>query len=274
MIRAAVLGKPVGHSLSPLVHGLIYRELGLEFQYDRMEVDQSQALDLIRKAFAPARSEECHMWSGFSLTMPLKEVGFSLNLPIEDRAIQAHSINTITPQGSFNTDITGLIRVLSDESVSADHVVLLGSGATARSALVAVDSLRLSRGITIFRRDASRDHLLPLLKETEVRIKGLAEIAGSFLGSRTLLISTLPALAQESISASIAGFEGTLVDFSYAPWPSTLAGVVKGRIISGLPILVSQAVDQARLFAGLDFDTSSMYRITLLSTATAIANSG
>lgn len=272
MIRAAVLGKPVSHSLSPLVHGLIYRELGLDYQYDRIEADENQAHQLIKNSFASSADDQ-QPWSGFSLTMPLKEVGFSHDLPVEDRAAEAHAINTITAAGSFNTDIPGLMRVFAEESVTANQVALLGNGATARSALIALDNLPTVESITIFRRNDSRDHLLPLARRAAARTKSLAELAGSFLGSTTLLISTLPATAQESISASVAGFEGTLIDFSYAPWPSTLAGVVKGHVISGLPILVSQAVDQAQIFTGLDFDALSMYRTILPSTVRAIASS-
>ena len=98
MIRAAVLGKPITHSLSPLVHGLIYEELGLEHEYTRFELDVTEAITFLREEISKG-------WSGFSLTMPLKEVGFALDLPVDELASRARSINTITPPGSFITDI-------------------------------------------------------------------------------------------------------------------------------------------------------------------------
>ena len=267
MIRAAVLGKPIDHSLSPLVHGLIYKELGIEYDYRRIEADEVQARELIESSFA----EGSEKWSGFSLTMPLKEVGFSLDLPIDPVALAAHSINTITPRGSFNTDISGLQRVMKVEGVESDSVVLLGNGATARSVLIALEAIGSTSSVTIYRRNQSRDQSLPTSGRVSIQTRSMEELSGVLLNDRQLVISTLPATSQSLISANLVGFSGTLIDFSYAPWPSVLAGVASGRVISGLPILVAQAVDQAVLFSGVEFDRDGMYRTVLLSTVRSIA---
>lgn len=265
MIRAAVLGHPIEHSLSPMVHGVIYRELGVPFQYEKFDLIEGQARDFL--------SENLPSWNGFSLTMPLKEVGFTLNLAVEDQAHRAHSINTITREGCYNTDIPGLVRVIREEGHTWRDVVLIGAGATARSALVAVESLFPSSNVRVYRRDASRDGLLPELKDASVVVKSFGEWNERLFSPSTLVISTLPSSAQSTISAALAGFEGMLIDFSYAPWPSTLAAVVKGRVISGLPILVSQAVEQAQIFSGVEFDRDAMYRSVLPSTVRLLARS-
>lgn len=262
MIRAAVLGKPIEHSLSPLVHGLIYTELGIDHDYRRYEMDEHQAGDLIRTAFA--RGDE--KWNGFSLTMPLKEVGFSLELPIDVAAQAARSINTITPSGSFNTDIPGLVRVMKTEGIEVESVVILGNGATARSTLIALDSFATTKSVTLFRRSEGRDHLLPKSERFTAQIRNLADFSKESLREGDLVVSTLPATSQRVVASGFVDFRGTLVDFSYAPWPSVLAEIVSAKVISGLPILVSQAVDQAALFSGLDFDRDEMYRKVLLST--------
>ena len=267
MIRAAVLGKPIDHSLSPLVHGLIYKELDIEYDYRRIEADEVQARALIEHSLADSDEK----WSGFSLTMPLKEVGFSLDLPIDARALAAHSINTITPKGSFNTDISGFERVMKVEGVNSDSVILLGNGATARSVLIALEAIGLTTSIAIYRRNPSRDQLLPTSGRVSIKVKMIEELPDARLNERQLVISTLPASSQGLVSAHLVGFSGTLIDFSYAPWPSVLAGIASGRVISGLPILVAQAVDQAVLFSGVDFDRDEMYRSVLLSTARSIA---
>jgi shikimate dehydrogenase len=270
MIRAAVLGKPVHHSLSPLVHGLIYRELGLEHHYGTFEVDEAEAMKLIEESFSDPKVQ----WNGFSLTMPLKEVGFSLPLAIDSRAFEARSINTITPGGSFNTDISGLERVLRVEGIESKSAIVLGSGATARSTLIALDSLHSVEQVTLFRRSDHRDAELPLKRRVPVSVKPFSDLSEAVLGRESLIVSTLPGGSQIEISKALSGFSGTLVDFSYSPWPSRLAVVVKGVVISGLSILVSQAVDQAKIFSGADFDADEMYRKVLLSTIESLADSG
>lgn len=265
MIKAAVLGHPIEHSLSPLVHGLIYRELGVPFQYEKFDLVEEQAHDFL--------SKNLPSWNGFSVTMPLKEVGFTLDVAIEDRAQRAHSINTITRDGCYNTDISGLERVIREDGGTWRDVVILGAGATARSVLIALESVLPESPVRIYRRDTSRDELLPQPKGVNLKIRSFAEWNEQLFSPSTLVISTLPSSAQSTISAALAGFEGMLIDFSYAPWPSTLAAVVKGRVISGLPILVSQAVEQARIFSGMDFDMDAMYRSVLSSTVRQLARS-
>jgi shikimate dehydrogenase len=259
MIRAAVLGKPVHHSLSPLVHGLIYRELGLEHHYGTFEVDEAEAMKLIEESFSDPKVQ----WNGFSLP-----------LAIDSRAFEARSINTITPGGSFNTDISGLERVLRVEGIESKSAIVLGSGATARSTLIALDSLHSVEQVTLFRRSDHRDAELPLKRRVPVSVKPLSDLGEAVLGRESLIVSTLPGDSQIEISKALSGFSGTLVDFSYSPWPSRLAVVVKGVVISGLSILVSQAVDQAKIFSGADFDADEMYRKVLLSTIESLADSG
>lgn len=264
MIRAAVLGKPIDHSLSPLVHSLIYRDLGIDSEYGRIELDQDSALEFLRRELPGD-------WSGFSLTMPLKEVGFELESAVSQDAQRAHSINTITRSGSFNTDISGLARVLRLESVHFTHVTIIGNGATARSTLVALDSLNFKGDVEVVRRSPSRDSLLPSIDGLTLRLRDPLSWSLFNKGEDELIVSTIPAAAQTSVSQQIAGFEGTLVDFGYRPWPSVIAGVSVGKVISGLKILVSQAVDQAAIFTGENFDLDDMYRRTLSSTAKELA---
>ena len=259
MIRAAVLGKPITHSLSPLVPGLIYEELGLEHEYTRFELDVTEAITFLRREISKG-------WSGFSLTMPLKEVGFALDLPVDELASRARSINTITPHGCFNTDISGLVRVLRHSTSDLSEVVIIGNGATARSSLIALERLGSVREVTIVRRDDRKDDLLPTVSNMSMRFIRFDDIFSEPFGDRTLLISTVPGNVQESFLDKFVDYRGTLVDFSYSPWPSALAKVCRGEVVSGLPILVSQAIDQARLFTGLTFDEEAMYEKILSST--------
>ena len=262
MIRAAVLGKPISHSLSPIVHGLIYEALGIQYQYERYELDVGTAPHFIRNAFDHVEEG----WTGFSLTMPLKEIGFDMSREVDPIAIRSHSINTITREGCFNTDVTGLQRVLRMQNVVSDEVIILGNGATARAVLIAIESMANLSRVTVYRRSESRDVLLTGASRYPLVIKDLSELGRRHLGSEVLLVSTLPSIAQLEVSSHLLGFEGTLLDISYAPWPSVLAGVVEGSVISGLPVLVAQAIDQARIFTAMDFDEDELYRSVLIST--------
>ena len=265
MIRAAVLGKPITHSLSPLVHTLIYRELGLESDYQRFEMDESAAKEFLLREIGGS-------WNGFSLTMPLKEVGFELDLEFEHDAIRSHAINTVTSQGAYNTDIPGLVRVLRREKMEFDEVIILGSGATARSCLLALEGFGYRDQITIVRRSSNRDALLPKIEASDVRLIDLDSWRPHGSSKNGLIISTLPASAQSIVSTGIAGHEGVLIDFSYSPWPSVLAGVVAGKVVSGLKVLVSQAVDQAAIFSNLDFERDEMYEKVISSTVKSLAH--
>lgn len=267
MIKAAVLGKPVTHSLSPLVHGQIYEKLGLEYSYQRLEHDQFTAVEFIRQALA---TEE---WSGFSLTMPLKEVAFSLNLACDSFSVAAHSVNTITKGRGYNTDVSGLVRVLSELEREFESVAIIGSGATARSVMVALEAIKTQgKGmgkLEVFRRSSHGDALLRSASRLDVTFLEIENLKPD--GSQQLIISTIPSAAQSSISSQLQGFEGTLLDITYSPWPSTLAGVIKGKVVSGLSLLVAQAVDQAALFTGLDFDREKMFQEIKVSTAREVS---
>lgn len=255
MIKAAVLGKPVAHSLSPLVHGEIYRRLGLQYSYQRLEHDEVSAMKFLTEAF------ESGDWSGFSLTMPLKEVAFSLNLACEPRAVAAYSVNTITPGRGFNTDITGLLRVFEHAKSGLGDVAIIGSGATARSVLVTLSELKRKGQavgeVKVFRRSSSRDSLLLGASEIDLELSDLQD----FVDGRSFqsVISTVPSMAQGELVDSMTGFGGLFFDVTYSPWPSPVAQVATGEVISGLSLLVAQAVDQAALFTGLDFNRDEMY---------------
>lgn len=264
MIKAAVLGKPISHSLSPEVHGEIYRSLGLDYDYVRIELDEERARTFLSQELTQG-------WNGFSLTMPLKEVGFQLDLPVDEVARRAHSINTITPKGSFNTDASGLARVLRDDAPSFSEVIIIGNGASARSSLLSLELLGFEGEIRVLRRNTSRDALLPQINRCRLALSFLENDWAFDLKEEVLVISTIPSSAQREISRHFLGFEGSLIDFSYSPWPSPLAVAVSGRVISGIPILVAQAIDQAFYFTEIDFDKDEMFSKVLSSTEAILA---
>ncbi|TFC97118.1 shikimate dehydrogenase [Cryobacterium breve] len=252
--RLAVLGSPIGHSLSPALHRAAYSVLGLDWRYDAVRVPAGELADFLGSLGAD--------WRGLSLTMPLKHE-VQAHLDGRDRvADQTGSVNTVlfgetggrrTLQG-FNTDVTGLVRALADAGVRrAAHVTLLGAGATAASALVAAAELGAETVEVIVRNPAKAVALVALGQSlgVVVTVCAVTELADLTRVS-DLVISTLP-------GGTVLTFDfpaelrrtALLFDVSYAPWPSALArswAVAGGTAVSGEGMLLHQALIQVRIF--------------------------
>jgi shikimate dehydrogenase len=135
--RAAVLGSPIAHSLSPVLHRAAYEELGLDdWSYDRFEVDEAALPGFVGK-LGPE-------WAGLSLTMPLKRAVIPLLDEISETASAVEAVNTVvfTEDGrrlGDNTDVPGMVAALRERGIEqVDSAAILGAGATASSALAAL----------------------------------------------------------------------------------------------------------------------------------------
>ena len=150
VLRAAVLGSPVAHSLSPALHRAAYAVLGLpQWSYERREVGSSGL-----GAFVADLDDT---WRGLSLTMPLKEEAFDVAAKVTAIARDAGAVNTLVRRDDglwdgHNTDVVGIVRAV--EHVEHDGgAVILGSGATARSAALALGELGV-RDVVVAARNA------------------------------------------------------------------------------------------------------------------------
>lgn len=247
--RLAVLGSPIAHSKSPSLHRAAYERLGLDWAYDRVEVGAGGLAGFL-DGLGPD-------WRGLSLTMPLKAEALALADDVERLAERAGAVNTLllAPGGrrlGFNTDIVGIVRALGDVGVHAiRHGVLVGGGATAASALVAMAELGAA-SVEVCVRDAGRaasviglGHALGLVVET----RPLARI-GEATGA-DLVISTVPGGTDLGLAPSDALAAAPLLDVAYAPWPTPLAaawGERGGTVANGLGMLIHQALLQVRIF--------------------------
>lgn len=246
----AVLGSPIAHSVSPLLHRAAYRELGLDWTYEAVEVTGETL-----PGFLGALSGQ---WRGLSLTMPLKREVLGLLARRDEIVDLAGGANTVlvTDDGleGFNTDVYGVVEALRGAGITAVSTVqLIGSGATAASVLVAVASLG-AREVLITTRSPEKAAPLAdlgaLLGIPSVSVTGLDGPAEPFAAE--LVVSTLPGDAQADVplpAEVLAG--GTLFDVAYDPWPTPLAARfigAGGRVIPGLEMLVNQALAQVRIF--------------------------
>jgi len=253
--RAAVLGSPIEHSLSPVLHGAAYQALGLHgWHYGKIECDEA-ALPRMVDGMGPE-------WAGLSLTMPLKRVALTVADEVSPLAEAVGAANTLvfSPAGAaagrqaHNTDVAGIIGALTEAGLTrTEQAVILGAGGTAQSALAAVRELG-HRSPVVLVRDLARTGEL---RETAERLGMRPAISdGLFtepLPAADLVISTLPGGAADPLSAT--GWKpGTMVlDVVYAPWPTRLARSARDAgcpVVSGLTVLLYQAVAQVELMTG------------------------
>ncbi|WP_405749794.1 shikimate dehydrogenase [Streptomyces sp. NBC_01411] len=250
--RAAVLGSPIAHSLSPVLHRAAYRELGLgDWSYDRFEVEEAAL-----PAFVDGLGAS---WAGLSLTMPLKRAVIPLLDEVTATAASVEAVNTVvfTADGrrvGDNTDIPGMIAAMRERGVEkVESAAVLGAGATASSALAAL-SLICTGPVTAYVRSAARAQEMRGWGErlgVDVRTADWAEAAGAF--DAPLVIATTPAGTTDALAAAVPDAPGTLFDVLYEPWPTPLATAWQSRggaVVGGLDLLVHQAVLQVEQMTG------------------------
>ncbi|MFF4220128.1 shikimate dehydrogenase [Streptomyces nondiastaticus] len=250
--RAAVLGSPIAHSLSPVLHRAAYAELGLgEWTYDRFEVDE---------AALPAFLDELDgSWAGLSLTMPLKRAVIPLLDEVSDTAAAVEAVNTVvfTEDGrrlGDNTDIPGIAAALRERGVtSTASAAVLGAGATASSALAALAGICTGE-VTVYVRSEARAAEMREWGErlgVAVRTEDWARAAEAL--TAPLVVATTPAGATDALAEAVPDRPGALFDVLYEPWPTPLAAAWSARggtVLGGLDLLVHQAVLQVERMTG------------------------
>ncbi|MFJ7264455.1 shikimate dehydrogenase [Streptomyces globosus] len=251
-IRAAVLGSPIEHSLSPVLHRAAYRELGLaDWSYDRFDLGEAALAD-----FMAGLGPE---WAGLSLTMPLKRAVIPLLDAISDTAASVEAVNTVvlTADGrrlGDNTDIPGILAALHERGVDkVDSAAILGAGATASSALAALGRICTGEVTAYVRSRARADEMLRWGERLGVAVRTADWADASRALTAPLVIATTPAGAADRLAADVPDAPGTLFDVLYDPWPTALAAAWSargGRLLGGLDLLVHQAVLQVEQMTG------------------------
>ncbi|MGC0342197.1 shikimate dehydrogenase [Streptomyces sp. SLBN-8D4] len=250
--RAAVLGKPIAHSLSPDLHRAAYEELGLTgWSYDRFELDEA-ALPAFVEQLGPE-------WAGLSLTMPLKRAVIPLLDGISDTAASVEAVNTVvfTDDGrrlGDNTDIPGMVAALRERGIEqVDSAAILGAGATASSALAALARICTGEVVAYVRSEARAAEMRQWGERLDVEIR-TADWADAAEALRApLVIATTPAGATDALAHAVPERPAALFDVLYDPWPTGLAArwsMIGGAVVSGLDLLVHQAVLQVEQMTG------------------------
>ena len=251
--RCAVLGQPIAHSLSPLLHRAAYAALGLNsWTYEAIECDESQLAGLVA-----ASGDDV---VGYSCTMPLKRTVLQVADAVSEKAAAIGAGNTLlrVDQDWYadNTDWIGIQNSLAEKGISArGNVVLLGAGGTAQAALAALTE---AETVTVLVREPAR---ALALRDTAdrldvpvavVRLDG-GDSEDAWLRQADLIISTLPAGAADPLARRVWSSSQALLDAIYHPWPTQLARAMTeagASVVGGADLLLHQAARQVELMTG------------------------
>lgn len=257
-MRCAVLGDPIAHSLSPVLHRAGYDVLGLDWTYEAIRVPAGGLRDLVTSLDAT--------WRGLSLTMPLKREALALADEVSSRARLAGAVNTLVLRNgrswATNTDLTGASAALHERyDGPVRSASILGAGATAASTGLALCDLGATTVTVLARSPARARETLEVISRhpsaPQVRLGTLEDVP-----SGDVLISTVPASAQSpELVARCAGVR-VVFEVLYDPWPTPLAASVAADsdrvLVGGLDLLVHQAAQQLEIFTELPAPLAQM----------------
>ena len=272
--RAYVLGHPIAHSLSPALHRAAYDFLGEQnLGYDRRDTLPDDLPEIMHGVRHPKGTEDAPYIAGLSVTMPLKTAVIQYCDELSETARVTGAVNTVYPRGEKvlgdNTDVIGIVNALRHAGLEPqplkDSAAIVGGGATAISALTALHQLGYSR-VSVYAGSVQEaaDRLGVQLEQVS-----LAELPQNLAErGHHPVISTLPAHAADEWASQLSGLKGAsathrpvLLDVAYNPWPSVLASAWEangGTVVSGLEMLLYQAVEQVLLFTGRELQPAEL----------------
>lgn len=251
--RAAILGSPVAHSLSPAIHRAAYAELGLDWSYDAIECDE---------AALPGTLDSCgDEFVGLSLTMPLKRAVLPLLDSVSPLASAIGAVNTVVFDGigpfrrrvGHNTDAGGMVAAIRRSRPDAvANATILGAGGTASAAVAALRELGIDRVAVVVRDPARASDLLAAANRLQVSVELVTWPGTDAITGAELVIAATPAGATDPLAGLLSKGQ-LLFDVLYAPWPTAFAAAAAAtgaEVIGGLELLVQQATLQFELWSG------------------------
>lgn len=252
-MRAAVLGSPIAHSLSPAMHRAAYRVLGLDWSYGAFDVAEGELTEFV--------SEHRQGWRGFSVTAPLKREAAVIGAE-RDRIVDTLGVaNTLVAidggWSASNTDVPGAINALREVGVDRLSTVrILGAGATAASLALACRRLGADRVELRVRDEARAAGTARAIEALDMTVS-VEPLAVAVTETVDLVVSTVPGRAIAGREHAFVGAAEVVFDVVYDPWPTALsksAQVDGTASVTGLDLLAHQAVLQVDLMTGRGVD--------------------
>lgn len=255
--RAAVLGRPIAHSLSPVLHRAAYAELGLDWTYTAIDCGVDELAGVLAE-----RTD----WAGFSCTMPLKRAVLAAADEVRPVARAVGAANTVLPRpgGGWiadNTDVAGIVAALAENVVYPRTMTILGAGGTAQAA-VAAAAVSGVQECAVLVRDVSRTRELRATADAMGVALRFAELLPQTRElDADLVVSTVPRGAADPLADFGWRPEQTVFDVVYDPWPTALAAAASARgakVLSGALLLLHQAAAQVELMTGQEAPVPAM----------------
>lgn len=276
--RAAVLGHPIAHSLSPVLHTAAYEALALDgWRYTAIETPSDALEELV--------DDLDLTWAGLSLTMPLKQMIIPMLDDVDPVAVATGAVNTVVVRpsscgitlGGYNTDVYGLVTALREGQRRAgaaprdvERAVVIGAGATAASAVAALAELGCTAPVVLARSLARTADLRAAAARLEVspsyEVLDAATALGALHGA-DVVVSTLPARAADPLADALltqagpGAVGGVLLDVAYDPRPTAISQAWAERggvVVGGERMLLHQAAEQVRLMTGRTAPVAAM----------------
>ncbi|WP_425579776.1 shikimate dehydrogenase [Tsukamurella strandjordii] len=249
--RCAVVGKPIDHSLSPVLHRAAFAALGLDWTYDRIECDAA-GLPALVAGLGPE-------WVGLSVTMPGKFAALELATERTEHAIRVGSANTLVRSGdgwlADCTDVDGAVGLLDECGATGESAVVVGAGGTARPVLAALADRGFGT-VTVLSRSEERAADALAAAESFGLTARWSPLRAEAVPSADVVVSTLPGAAQPEdfpLMDALSSAAPAVADVAYDPWPTLLVAAAESkgaRVAGGLTMLLAQAYRQTELFTG------------------------
>ncbi len=255
-----LIGSPVSHSLSPLMHNTAFRKLKLPYRYEAIEVRASQ----LPEAAETLRRPDV---GGFNVTMPLKEAILEYLDEVSREAEIIGAVNTVVNVGGrlagYNTDVAGVRVALEKAGVEARRAVVLGAGGAAKAVVYCLAELGaevtvLNRTLARARRLAERMPATP----AELSRRSLRE----HIPRADLVVNATPVgMDGEStlVDRSLLRRHQAVLDLVYRPLKTPLlreAEAAGAKPIPGVEVLVAQGAEAFRIWTGFEPPVDDMMK--------------
>ncbi|WP_413990589.1 shikimate dehydrogenase [Labrys okinawensis] len=271
MKRAFVVGYPISHSRSPLIHTFWLREAGITGSYERLAVEPAAFPD-----FANTLKEQGFV--GGNVTVPHKEEAFRLASVDDQVARDLHAVNTLWLEGDrlrgANTDVVGFLANLDQEALGWDgrlgRAVVLGAGGASRAVLYGL-LLRGAGEILLANRTFERARALAAHFGPKVKPVAWEEADTALAGADILVNTTsLGMKGQPSLELDLGGLPETalVTDIVYVPLETPLLAKARAlglRTVDGLGMLLHQAVPGFERWFGVRPLVSQQLRALVLA---------
>ena len=266
-----LLGQPVNHSLSPVMHNAAYEEMGLDWCYVAIPCDREN----IEKVTTALRIVDC---KGLNVTIPHKQEVIKACNKLTETANKIQAVNTLIPEKNnqwigANTDVEGFLMPLKNHNLINKSVIVIGCGGSARAVVMGLNSLNI-RKITIIGRNKNSLNIFissmkNLLSKNQISIEGIdnKEIdITSYIEEADLIINTTPIGMndQNNVKNNIPlgneiwnclSNKTILYDLIYTPRPTNWLKLGQKKncfVIDGLDMLVGQGALSIKLWSGFN----------------------